>query len=103
MITNVTGRLPPEIIQHNVRLTYGRFRACYEDGLRRDRKLEGNVTVRFIIEADGRVGKVSLASSTLPDPVVVSCILDWYKTIPFPPPEGGIVQVVYPIMFSPGD
>ncbi len=43
------------------------------------------------------------AGSDLPDPVAVECILQGYKDLCFPQPEGGIVTVVYPIMFAPGD
>jgi len=99
----VYGRLPPEVIQHIVRQSYGKFRHCYEEGLRRNRNLEGMVSTRFIIERDGRVGAISLARATLPDPVAVKCVLDEYVDITFPPPEGGSVTVVYPIMFSPSD
>jgi len=49
----VYGRLPPEVIQHIVRQSYGKFRHCYEEGLRRNRNLEGMVSTRFIIERDG--------------------------------------------------
>jgi hypothetical protein len=34
---------------------------------------------------------------------VVDCIVKEYEEITFPAPEGGIVTVVYPIKFSPGD
>jgi hypothetical protein len=32
----------------------------------------------------------------------VSCVISAYYGLSFPQPEGGIVTVVYPIMFSPG-
>jgi hypothetical protein len=101
--TTVNGRLPPEVIQRIVRQDYGKFRVCYEDGLRRNRDLEGRVTTRFTIGREGRVEKVSLASATLPDSAAVQCVLDEYKKLNFPFPEGGIVTVVYPIMFSRDD
>jgi hypothetical protein len=33
----------------------------------------------------------------------VQCVIRAYYGLSFPQPEGGIVTVVYPIMFSPGD
>jgi hypothetical protein len=42
-------------------------------------------------------------SSWIPDQQVVSCVVENYRTLRFPPPEGnGHVTVIYPIMFSPG-
>ncbi len=101
--TTVNGRLPPEVIQRIVRQNYGRFRLCYENGLRNNPNLQGRVSVRFIIGRDGSVSNVGNAGSDLPDPGVVSCVTRAYYGLSFPQPEGGIVTVVYPIMFSPGD
>jgi hypothetical protein len=97
------GRLPPEVIQVIVRRQYAAMRQCYENGLLRDPKLEGRVATRFVIDLDGTVSYVSKASSTLPDPKVVQCVMDVFHELCFPNPDGGIVGVVYPIMFSPGD
>ncbi len=100
--TTVNGRLPPEVIQRIVRQNYGRFRLCFENGLRNNPNLQGRVSVRFVIGRDGSVSNVGNAGSDLPDPAVVSCVTRAYYGLSFPQPEGGIVTVVYPIMFSPG-
>jgi hypothetical protein len=99
----VNGRLPREVIQRIVRQNYGRFRFCYEDGLRRNPHLEGRVTVRFAIGRDGAVSAAQNGDSDLPDASVVTCVIRAYMNLSFPPPEGGIVTVVYPIMFTPGE
>jgi hypothetical protein len=96
------GRLAPEEIQRAVRKSYGAFRVCYEAGLSRNAKLEGRVSVRFVIDLDGSVRDSSLDSATLPDPEAVQCIVDSFTKFHFPAPDGGIVTVVYPIMLSPG-
>jgi FHA domain len=101
--TQVNGRLPPEVIQRIVRQNYGRFRLCYENGLRNNPNLQGRVAVRFVIGRDGAVSNVSNGGSDLPDNSVVQCVVKAYYGLSFPQPEGGIVTVVYPIMFSPGD
>ncbi|HVU04693.1 MAG TPA: AgmX/PglI C-terminal domain-containing protein [Polyangiaceae bacterium] len=100
--TTVSGRLPPEVIQRIVRQNYGRFRLCYEQGLARNPNLEGRVQVRFVIGRDGSVSNVSNGGSDIPDSAVVQCVIRNYYGLSFPQPEGGIVTVVYPIMFSPG-
>jgi hypothetical protein len=100
--TTVSGRLPPEVIQRIVRQNYGRFRMCYEQGLARNPNLEGRAQVRFVIGRDGSVSNVQNGGSDLPDSGVVSCVINAYYGLSFPQPEGGIVTVVYPIMFQPG-
>ncbi len=99
--TTVSGRLPPEVIQRIVRQNYGRFRQCYEQGLGRDPELEGRIAVRFVIGRDGTVVHAADGGSDLPDPNVVACVTRAYQSLSFPEPEGGIVTVVYPIVFSP--
>lgn len=98
----MSGRLPPEVIQRIVRQNYGRFRSCYEYGLSRNPNLEGRIQVRFIIGRDGTVSNAQNGGSDLPDSAVVSCVIGAYYGLNFPQPEGGIVTVVYPIMFQPG-
>ena len=97
----VNGRLPPEVVQYNVRQSFGRFRACYQDGLRRNPSLTGRVSVRFVIGRDGAVSNVGNGGSDLPDASVVSCVVRAFYGVGFPQPEGGIVTVTYPIVFSP--
>ena len=99
--SKVTGRLPPEVIQRIVRQNYGLFQQCYERALLKDPKLEGRVVVRFVIAADGSITDVRDEGSTLASPEAVSCMLEIYRKLRFPAPEGGIVTVVYPIQFAP--
>ena len=65
--TQVSGRLPPEVIQRIVRQNFGRFRLCYENGLRNNPNLQGRVSVRFVIGRDGAVGSVGNGGSDMPD------------------------------------
>jgi hypothetical protein len=101
--TQVSGRLPPEVIQRIVRQNFGRFRACYERGLQTNPALAGRVTVRFEIGADGSVTQASDGGSDLRDPGVVTCVARSFKALSFPQPEAGTVTVVYPIVFAPGE
>jgi hypothetical protein len=100
--TSVSGRLPPEVIQRIVRQNFGRFRLCYENGLRNNPNLQGRVAVNFVIGRDGAVSQVQNGGSDLPDSGVVQCVVRAFYGLSFPQPEGGIVTVGYPIMFSPG-
>ncbi|MCU0680776.1 MAG: AgmX/PglI C-terminal domain-containing protein [Polyangiaceae bacterium] len=99
--TQVSGRLAPEVIQRIVRQNFGRFRNCYENGLKTNPSLTGRVAVRFVISRDGSVASVANGGSDLPDSAVVSCVVRSFGGLSFPQPEGGIVTVVYPLTLSP--
>lgn len=101
--TTVTGKLPPEVVQRIVRQNFGRYRLCYENGLRTTPKLEGRVSVKFTIDRSGAVSKSADGGSDLPDKNVIACVVKGFSNLSFPQPESGEVVVVYPIIFSPGD
>jgi hypothetical protein len=100
--TTLSGHLPAEVVQRIVRQNYGRFRMCYENGLRANPNLTGRVTARFVIGSSGSVSAVQNGGSDLPDSGVVSCVVQAFYGLSFPSPENGIVTVSYPILFSPG-
>ncbi len=101
--TQVNGRLPAEVIQRIVRQNFGRFRLCYENGLRTNPNLSGRVSVKFVIDRSGSVATAQDGGSEIPDQGVVSCVVRGFGNLSFPQPEGGIVTVVYPIIFNPGE
>jgi hypothetical protein len=96
----VSGHLPAEVIQRTVRQNFGRFRMCYQAGLGRNPSLEGRVSVRFVIGRDGAVSNVGLAAG-LPDATVNDCLRMAFYGLSFSAPDNGIVQVTYPLVFSP--
>jgi hypothetical protein len=102
-VTSVNGRLPPEVIQRIVRQNFGRFRLCYQNALRSNPNLQGRVTVKFAIDRSGAVQMTADGGSDLPDQSVVQCVVRAFANLSFPEPEGGVVTVVYPIVFNPGD
>lgn len=94
-------RLPPEVIQRTIRQNIGRFRLCYEKGLRMQPNLQGRVTTRFVIARDGSVAVASNAGSDFVDAAVVACVTQAFRTLSFPPPREGTVTVDYPLALSP--
>jgi hypothetical protein len=95
------GHLPPEIIQRIVRQNDGRYRLCYELGLRGNPNLSGRVTVKFAIDRSGAVAMASDGGSDLADAEVRSCVIRAFANLSFPAPENGTLFVSYPIVFSP--
>ena len=98
--SKTSGRLPPSEIQGVVRASFGPLRACYEAGLRADPKLEGRVETTFVINRDGSVSS-PVAIGEVPESMKrrITAIV---AELRFPEPEGGIVTVRYPIVFTPG-
>ncbi|MBK8213769.1 MAG: AgmX/PglI C-terminal domain-containing protein [Myxococcales bacterium] len=99
----VNGHLPAETIQRVVRANFGRFRNCYDAGLRTNPSLGGRVVTKFVISRDGSVSLSADGGSDLPDRNVVSCVVRSYQNLSFPTPEGGQVTVTYPLVFTPAD
>jgi hypothetical protein len=97
----VSGDLPPEVIHRIVRQNFGRYRLCYENGLRANPNLSGRVSVRFVIDKSGAVSSAEDRGSSLPDQSVVACIVRGFRSLSFPRPEAGSVTVDYPIIFGP--
>lgn len=102
--TDIQGRLPPQPIKTLVRQNFVKFRACYLDGLARDKNLTGLISVTFIIGPTGGIESAKLnATSTLPDNEVRQCVLGVFRQLTFPEPEeNGKVLVTYPLEFVSG-
>jgi hypothetical protein len=98
----VGPKYPPEIIQRVVRRNFGRYRLCYEQGLRKDPKLAGKVIVSFAIAADGSVKDVT-RTTTLSDEGVATCVAKAFGDLSFPKPDGGVIKVSYPLIFASAD
>jgi len=95
------GRLPAEVIRRIVRLNFGRVRSCYDQGLRHDPALRGRVLTEFRIAADGSVAMSREVASDLPDLSVRQCVVRMFTILSFPSPEGGPIDVRFPIAFEP--
>lgn len=96
------GEMDPHLIQRIIRQNFGRFRLCYENGLRTDPNLQGRVTLRITIASDGSVSRSVDGGSDLPDPAVVACMISSARNLSFPQPTRGPVEFFYPIAFAPG-
>lgn len=96
--TVVSGRIPIEVFEHVVEGSLGGALGCYEIGLRADPALEGQLRARLVIGPDGSVRKVEMrASDALVSSKVSTCVTRWFYGLVFPPPEGGVVKLDYPL------
>jgi len=79
----------------------GSVRGCYERALRQNQMLQGKLMVAVKVGAQGQACSASLASDTLGDGAVASCVLQKFRGGTFPAPIGGCVDVNVPINFMP--
>jgi TonB family protein len=92
--------LGAEQIGRVVRARNGAFRACYESAAARDPKLQGGVTVSFTVSPDGSV-TARIASSSLDNPRVESCVLRTFNRLHFPAADKP-TNANWPLIFRPG-
>jgi hypothetical protein len=82
---------------------YWPFRLCYQDGLRREQKLEGQTIIRISLNASGRVSAARLVQTKLEDREVATCLTERSKQLRFSPAPGRRVDVRLSVKLWPGD
>ncbi len=97
--STVSGRRPPEVVQRIVRQNFGRFRLCYEAGLKTNPDLKGKVSTEFVILPSGKVKDVK-STGDLPDEKVKACVQKAFASLSFDKGEAE-TKVTYPINFVP--
>ncbi len=97
----VMGSLDKELIRKVIHANRGQIRFCYESQLNRFPKLEGKVAIKFVISPTGSVASSSVASTTVGNPELETCVAGRVRTWMFPKPKGGgVVIVTYPFIFK---
>ena len=79
-------------------------RACYDKGLKDHPGIEGDLTVKFLIDPAGVVTEATVDStkSTINEPGVGTCITDIIKKVKFAPSKLGFeTRAAYPFNFHP--
>ena len=89
----IMGSLDKEIIRRVVREHMNEIKYCYERQLNTNPGLAGKVSMKWVIQGRGRVQAVSVASTTVKNTKVESCLASRIKRWRFPKPKGGIVIV----------
>ena len=99
----IIGSVDKELIRQVIHRNRQQIRYCYESQLTRFPKLEGKVAVTFVIGAEGTVQQANVATSTVGNPELESCLVARFKGWQFPRPKGGgIAQVTYPVVLTQG-
>lgn len=93
------GFLPKGVIESRVRARMGQMNSCVSGEASKPGFQQARVTLNFWIGTSGNVTSASGNSADLP-PAVVSCVVAQVRSISFPQPEGGPVNVIFPIRFK---
>lgn len=96
------GRIEPAGAQRVLATRATEVRACYERALARDPTLQGELTVRLRVEADGRVSQTALSGD---DALRAAgrCMEAALRGLVFPAPAGGAATVTVPYVFRAGE
>ena len=96
------GGLDRAVIQATIAKYLHEVRACYEQGLRTNPGLSGQITMGFEISGEGRLNFAKVQKSTLGNAQVEQCVAGRMLGWQFPKPVGGVNQKVsYPFLLRP--
>ncbi len=92
------------VVNRIVKKNLKRIEFSYEKYLKRNPQLAGKITIRFVIEEDGRVSNVEVISSTMNSPDLEKEIIRKVKRWRFEAllVGSGSTTVTYPFVFQPG-
>jgi TonB family protein len=96
---DVEEGLDPGVVAQIVRRGRGAIVRCYERALKGNPRLAGQVVLGMTVTANGRVGRVSVESSTVADESVGACMVGVARGWRFPPTDGPEVHISYPFVF----
>lgn len=74
-------------------------RSCYSTALRQDESLEGKLTVRVRVGADGRACSAQVSDDSVGSATLNACILNRFRGAAYPAPREGCVDVAVPMNF----
>ncbi len=95
------GQLAKSKIIAGIQKDLGGLRSCYEQELKKDQMLRGKIVLGFVIDQDGHVARAAITTSEIDNVKVQRCIVARVKRLRFEKPEGGSVEVAYPLNFKP--
>jgi hypothetical protein len=90
-IVAVSGARSEAQISAGLRRGMPRMRACYETSLARDRSLEGELRLRFVVDARGRAERIHVEEDRVGDSTLAACIGRVVETTRFSRGQSGEV------------
>jgi len=98
--TDATGHMDPAAF----RFVYDHYRSqiasCYSNATRNDTPVSGVIVMRVRIGEDGHVRNTRIISDSARTPALTRCVQTSVQSWRYPRPEGGEVEVDYPMRFG---
>jgi len=98
--TDATGHMDPAAF----RFVYDHYRSqiasCYSNATRNDTPVSGVIVMRVRIGEDGHVRSTRIISDSARTPALTRCVQTSVQSWRYPRPEGGEVEVDYPMRFG---
>ncbi|NUP06387.1 MAG: protein kinase [Polyangiaceae bacterium] len=94
------GTIDPEAVRSRVTARMSAMQACLSTDAAKPDFQGGRVNLRFWIGTNGTVTSATGSSAEL-SRAVVDCVVGQVKTVSFPTPVGGPVNIIFPIRFKP--
>ena len=101
VFTRRKGTIQPAKVSNAMAAHLGAFKNCYGDQLSRSPNIAVELVLGFTIDADGTTRRGRVVRSTGMDQPMNHCVLDTLADVRFPAPEGGHVDVTFPLEFKP--
>ncbi len=89
-----SGTMPYGMIQPVVSTNHAAVRTCYDEGRAKTPGLSGFITLRFVIDPEGKVSSVKDESSDIPE-AVRDCVLKSFRRLVFPTHEGKNISATH--------
>lgn len=97
----LSGSLSKEQIDSAVNKSVKLFDPCFSIGADKEGKMSGTVTVKATVAPNGDVKEAGVSKSTVKNKKVDECVVEAFKKVKFPPPEGGAPAVItFPMKFD---
>jgi hypothetical protein len=97
--TDATGTMDPAVFGFVYRHYAPQISACYSSASR-GHPVAGIILVRVRIGEDGRVVRTRVLSDSTHEPGLATCVQTSIRSWRYPQPEGGEVEVDYPLRFG---
>lgn len=77
------------------------IKRCYDKALISNPQLKGKMSIKIVINQQGRVDKTDIVDDTLHDAEVAKCVKGVVGRLRFPKPADGTATVTFPFAFDP--
>ena len=97
---DVTGQIDREAILRVIRRNQNKFQRCYQLSLNQKASIQGNLTMKWMISANGRGRNARTVNSEMNSKTLQNCVAGVLEALIFPePPSGQIPDVKFTFRF----